>query len=200
MDKRSQKTRGSLLGAMVVLMQEKPWEAITIREVCAQADIARSTFYKHFAGKDELQAYGLHLLELELRAMPTPRSLDADGKLGHLPCILQIMLAPEHHFLFKDAHSSPAASLARSKMSDVAFDLIESEIRSSRHFKRTSELCIHFIAAGIQMAVLKWHQQRVESGQDYFLDELDTIISRTLQENTVSDPTQILHSRVIPKL
>ena len=41
MDKRSQKTRDSLLGAMVVLMQEKPWEAITIREVCAQADIAR---------------------------------------------------------------------------------------------------------------------------------------------------------------
>jgi len=187
-DKRSQKTRDSLLGAMVVLMQKKPWEALTIREVCAKADIARSTFYKHFAGKNELQAYGLHLLELELRAMPTSRSLDADGKLGHLPCILQIMLAPEHNFLFKDAHSSPAASLARSKMSAVALDLIKSEIRSSQHFRRTSELCIHFVAAGIQMAVLKWHQQRVESEQDQLLEDLDNIISRTLQNDVSSIP------------
>ncbi|WP_027834118.1 TetR/AcrR family transcriptional regulator [Maritalea myrionectae] len=182
MDKRSQRTRDALLEAMVVLMQEKPWEAITIREICEEADIARSTFYIHFAGKSELQEYGLRFLELELRAMPTSRSLDEDGKLGHLPCILQIMMAPQHQFLFKDAQSSPAASLARSKMSAVAFDLIENEIRSSRYFGQNSELSIHFIAAGVQMAVHQWHQQSVESGLGLMLEELDGIISRTLQD------------------
>ena len=34
--------------ALIALMQEKPFSTITIKELCAQADLNRSTFYLHY--------------------------------------------------------------------------------------------------------------------------------------------------------
>jgi len=40
--------------ALIGLMHEKPFEAITVQQVIDRADVGRSTFYTHYRGKDDL--------------------------------------------------------------------------------------------------------------------------------------------------
>jgi AcrR family transcriptional regulator len=53
-DRRTEKTRQSLLIALSDLMQKKRYSNITIQEIIDKANVGRSTFYAHFETKDEL--------------------------------------------------------------------------------------------------------------------------------------------------
>ena len=54
LDPRVRQTRDALGDALVQLMHEKPFDAITVQEVLERAGVARSTFYAHFRDKDDL--------------------------------------------------------------------------------------------------------------------------------------------------
>jgi AcrR family transcriptional regulator len=54
LDRRTEKTRHSLLTALSDLMQEKKYSNITVQEIIDKANVGRSTFYAHFETKDEL--------------------------------------------------------------------------------------------------------------------------------------------------
>src|SRR4026208_715870 len=53
-DARVRRTRDALGDALVALMQEKPFDAITVQEVLDRAHVGRSTFYSHYSDKDDL--------------------------------------------------------------------------------------------------------------------------------------------------
>jgi AcrR family transcriptional regulator len=58
-DRRIQKTRGLLHGALASLIHEKSYDSIAVKEILARANVGRSTFYIHFRGKDELLESGI---------------------------------------------------------------------------------------------------------------------------------------------
>jgi AcrR family transcriptional regulator len=53
-DRRVRRTRESLGDALVELIREKPFVAITVQEVLDRAKVGRSTFYTHYRDKDDL--------------------------------------------------------------------------------------------------------------------------------------------------
>ena len=53
-DRRVQRTRDVLGDALIGLMHEKPFAAITVQQVTDRADVGRSTFYSHYRDKDDL--------------------------------------------------------------------------------------------------------------------------------------------------
>lgn len=53
-DRRVLRTRDRLGDALVALIQEKPFDAITVQEVLDRAGVSRSTFYVHYRDKDDL--------------------------------------------------------------------------------------------------------------------------------------------------
>ena len=55
-DRRTQRTRQTLSHALIVLIQEKRYEAITVQDICQRANVGRSTFYAHYQDKDDLLA------------------------------------------------------------------------------------------------------------------------------------------------
>ena len=67
-DRRVQRTRNALYDALVALILERPYAAITVADVLARADVGRSTFYAHFTSKDDLLARSLDRLAGILRA------------------------------------------------------------------------------------------------------------------------------------
>ena len=54
MDARVRRTRDALGDALVELMQQKPFDEVTIQDVLDRAGVGRSTFYVHFKDKDDL--------------------------------------------------------------------------------------------------------------------------------------------------
>lgn len=54
LDRRVHRTRETLGDALVALVQEKPFNQITVKELLDRADVGRSTFYAHYRDKDDL--------------------------------------------------------------------------------------------------------------------------------------------------
>ncbi len=59
-DRRIQKTEALLRGALGALIRERPYEEIVVKEILNRANVGRSTFYTHFADKDELLLSCIH--------------------------------------------------------------------------------------------------------------------------------------------
>jgi AcrR family transcriptional regulator len=53
-DRRTQRTRQALSHALIALIQEKRYDAITVQDICDRANVGRSTFYAHYQDKDDL--------------------------------------------------------------------------------------------------------------------------------------------------
>jgi AcrR family transcriptional regulator len=56
------------LQALIAAVVEKGWDEVSVQEVCRRAGVGRSTFYTHFADKEELLLSGLDDLAAGLRA------------------------------------------------------------------------------------------------------------------------------------
>lgn len=67
-DRRVRRTRRALLDALLSLMTEKGYDAITVQDLIDRADVGRSTFYAHFTDKSDL----LHEALSGLRAIVEP--------------------------------------------------------------------------------------------------------------------------------
>jgi AcrR family transcriptional regulator len=53
-DRRIARTRAALRDALMALIVERGFEAITVQDIVDRADVNRATFYLHFKDKDEL--------------------------------------------------------------------------------------------------------------------------------------------------
>lgn len=67
-DRRVQRTQRALREAMVALILERGWDGFGIQDLCRRADVGRSTFYLHFADKEDVLGSGLEELRRGLRA------------------------------------------------------------------------------------------------------------------------------------
>ena len=56
LDRRALRTRQTLSHALIALIQEKLYDAITVQDLCERANVGRSTFYAHYQDKDDLLA------------------------------------------------------------------------------------------------------------------------------------------------
>src|ERR1051325_6981581 len=53
-DARVRRTCDALGDALIALMQQKPFDTITVQDVLDRAHVSRSTFYTHYSDKDDL--------------------------------------------------------------------------------------------------------------------------------------------------
>lgn len=54
LDRRKKYTRMVLKDSLIALLKKKPISSITVKEICEQADINRSTFYSHYNDQFDL--------------------------------------------------------------------------------------------------------------------------------------------------
>ncbi len=59
MDKRLVKTQEELNSALINLIKRKPYNQITVDEICNEANIRRPTFYNHYKDKDDFAKIAL---------------------------------------------------------------------------------------------------------------------------------------------
>lgn len=74
MDRRQQKTRAAIFEAFHRLLARKRFSDITVQQIIDEANVGRSTFYQHFATKDEL----LEQMCAEIFAHVTSESLASE--------------------------------------------------------------------------------------------------------------------------
>ncbi len=81
-DRRVARTKATLHQTLMSLILKRGYEAITIRDICDEANVGRSTFYAHYTSKDDLMRSGIE----NLRKVLVDRQQDAlatEGDIRH---------------------------------------------------------------------------------------------------------------------
>jgi AcrR family transcriptional regulator len=67
-DRRVERTQQLIRGALLSLVREKGFEALTVQEIIDRANVGRATFYAHFDNKDDVLVSGFDDLRASLEA------------------------------------------------------------------------------------------------------------------------------------
>jgi AcrR family transcriptional regulator len=97
LDLRVRRTYKFLWDALITLMMERDFEAITVTDTCQQAMVHRTTFYKHFEDKQGLLFHGIQeelnalFEEMDLRLGKAVVVMD-EPDTGHLVILFEHIL------------------------------------------------------------------------------------------------------------
>jgi AcrR family transcriptional regulator len=78
-DRRVQRTRQLLRGALFSLIQEKGFEALSVQDIIDRANVGRATFYAHFDNKHDLLLSGLEDFRTAIKAQQRRLLQEATG-------------------------------------------------------------------------------------------------------------------------
>lgn len=83
-DRRVARTRRLLKAALIELIDEQPYEQITIRDITDRADIGYATFFRHYDGVDDLMLEIFTGIIEELESLPDKHGEDYFEQEGYL--------------------------------------------------------------------------------------------------------------------
>ena len=169
-DRRIERTRNRLGNALIALIQEKPIDEVTVREVLHRAGVGRSTFYVHYRDKDDL-----FLSELEQGLEMWTTTLSRQQEISN-------RVAPVAEFF---AHVASAKRLYRvnSGRIEAFFELaqgyfargIEHRIKQSTDVRNPHQheltACSNAFAGGL-LWLLRWWLDRGAKESPRAMDEL----------------------------
>lgn len=120
MDLRIERTYRSLISAFEELLEQSHYEDITISALCDKAMIRRTTFYKHFADKDEFFIFFLRSLreEFELHSQSEIASSQKKTTDNSEFLLLKELIA------FLDNHEQLVSNLLQSRASGALIDMM----------------------------------------------------------------------------
>jgi AcrR family transcriptional regulator len=149
-DRRVARTRRTLREALVALIQERGWDGLSVQDVCARADVGRSTFYTHFADLEDLLTGGLDDLEVALRRELLPRAGPpfpfARGLLAH---------AHAQQRLFRVLAGSESGQGVLRRFRALVLHLVEDDVAALAPPGPSRDAAARFIAGGL-LELLAW--------------------------------------------
>jgi len=123
-DRRVRRTQGALRNALIGLIIERGWDGFSVQELCERADVGRSTFYMHYADKEEVLSGGLADVGREIRAQL--KRLGAGRPLAFSRPLLDH--AQEHLRVFRAMVGRRSSQLVRGKLRDLVLDLVREDV------------------------------------------------------------------------
>lgn len=169
-DRRVRKTQAALSRALIELMVEKGYEAVTVQDIIDRADVGRSTFYAHFSDKQDLLRSGIDEMGARLRqACASPASSDALFGFS----LEMFRHSDGHRPLIRALVGRKSGTLVLGWFSDIFADLVRQELArlpaSRQGMSVPHEVIVQFVV-GAYVAVLTWW---LESDVDRTPEEMD---------------------------
>lgn len=117
MDLRIEKTYRALIAAFTELLEQRRYEDISVALLCEKALIRRTTFYKHFADKDEFFRFFLLSMRDEFRES-TMAETKARSVREYQSAMSRALIG------FVKSHAAVVDNIVNSSMSGVLFDAL----------------------------------------------------------------------------
>jgi len=120
-DRRVSRTRRQLRNALMALILERGYNAVTIEDITERADLGRTTFYLHFRDKEELLVESLEEIAEGLKAqveITANMNLDAGERLVN-PVAVVFRHVEENRDLYRIILKGEGGSKAASRIRDI---------------------------------------------------------------------------------
>jgi AcrR family transcriptional regulator len=171
--------------ALLHLILEKTYEAISVEDICESANIGRSTFYAHFTSKDDLKRSSLEHLRRQL--LDRYRT-SAAARPGAGPLAFSLVMFEHAH-----DHMHLSRALVGSKGSGIALDIVrqtlceflQGELETAEDKDANGvprELVVQHVV-GAYIAVLTWW---LDGGAKLPPQRIDAIFRQLTSEGAAS--------------
>lgn len=189
-DRRVTRTRATLQEGLCALLRRKHYEAITIGDICAAANVGRSTFYAHYKSKDDLKRSGLERLHAALaeRQQAARVSSREDCKRNFGFSLSVFAHARDHLDHYRTLAGGRGSAVALAKLRQMVTDLVRRELSliepEDSGDARAREVVVQFVA-GAFVALLIWW---LDSGAKLLPEQIDAIFKQLVTRGLASDP------------
>ena len=180
-DARIIKTRGKLFGAFTSLLSEKPFEEITINEICDTAGVRRATFYKHFRDKyDFLAVLVEHFID-DFKTTSGPIDKSNSGADYHVAFARELI-----HYLLDNEDA--VKLLIKSNMRTTLIDIVVKQIYTKSYdwlvistncgatLVADTETVATMLAGGVATVIIKWFASDRTTSPSELTAEIEKII------------------------
>lgn len=147
-DRRVERTRECLRRALIALLAERPWDEISVQDICERADVGRSTFYLHYEHKEALLAAGLDGLRAYLSGAGagTPFGF-IDGLVAHVD---------EQRLVFRSIIGRRSGHTVQRLFRDMIESLVKDDLADSRLPEMERHLAARYVTGGLVEALALW--------------------------------------------
>jgi AcrR family transcriptional regulator len=172
LDARVRRTRDALGDALIALMQERPFDSITIQQVLDRAKIGRSTFYNHFRDKDDLflsdvdDFFSLMSSALDRLGDKSNRLLPAQEFFAHVAEVHRFIRALHDAQKFQDVFELGRGHFARSIEARLA------AMPAARSMNPVGRAARAHALAGAFISLLEWWLAHQEAATPQEMDAL----------------------------
>lgn len=161
-DRRVQRTQQVLRTALVSLIEEKGFEALTVREIIDRANVGRATFYAYFDNKEDLLVSGLDGLRAalkELQRQAHMRTVSSDERLFAFTHEMFAHIA-DYRTVFRAMVGKLSGALVQQLLQKIVADLVRYDLKAmmERHDDRSApaEAIVQFVTGGFFGLAMLW--------------------------------------------
>lgn len=156
-DRRVLRTRQMLRDALIELIVEKGYDAITVQDITDRANVGRTTFYLHYGHKDDLLLNGLQEMYQEIIQQIEPGRMNDSADWAHIAQYVEfykMMMGPKG--------SQQFTVQLRDFLVEIGIKHVVSPLQSDESKLRVpGGLMAHFVA-GAQLGMVTWWLSNTE--------------------------------------
>lgn len=173
-DRRSQRTIRLINAAMMELLSEKHYEAITVQDILDQADVGRSTFYTHYFDKEDV----FESVASQMLASFTQQIQQAETEQKLLPGLELFRHVQERQRLFHNLLGGRGGEMIWKAAQTILSRSVEQSLASMLGDKRLPIDTLAVMAqylAGAFLNLLKWW---IEAEMPYSPEQMDELFQQ----------------------
>jgi AcrR family transcriptional regulator len=179
-DRRVQRTRRLLQQALLSLIREKGFEALTVQDILDRADVGRATFYAHFDNKEDLLVSGIEGLRVTLKEGQRRALAQATRGEERVLAFSHELFehVDSHRDVFQAMVGKRSGAVIRQMFHKMLLDLVREDVKaaapSADARPPSAEARAQFIAGGLFGLVLWW----VDASRRLSVEEVDAAFRR----------------------
>jgi AcrR family transcriptional regulator len=176
-DRRKRRTKRLLAEALLALIQEKPYDSLTIQDITDRADVGRATFYMHYRDKEDLLS---DALVQHYRAIAERLGMSRDDMQRAVP----IRLLFEHVRQHAAMYHLLLSGLGQSRVYFVTRAVLAQYIATQLRFRRaqSDDVPIEWVTLHIAGAILTLLHGWLEAGMPHPPEQMERIAQRLIGE------------------
>jgi AcrR family transcriptional regulator len=178
-DRRVQRTQQLLQDALIALILEKGYEALSVQDIIDRANVGRATFYAHFDNKEDLLVSRLDGLRQSLKARQKQAIAHSSPEQRMFAYTHDMFVhVDEHRTVFRSMVGKRSGAIIQQLFHKMLVDLIRDDVNAvsprNKEENTPREAIVQAIAGGLFGLILWWVDGPAKLG----VDEVDAIFRR----------------------